>query len=192
MNIESKIFIAIIFGSFIIGGFAYFAVSNKALVLQNNETRLTGHDRQTDYDVSMPILGPSVEPVAGCLANDNTIVTKVIDGDTITVEGGEHIRLLGIDADEKDYPCYEPAKIRLEELVLNKKVKLEKDKTDTDRYKRCLRTVFIKNQNIGLELVKEGLAIARFYEPDVKYKNEIANVEKQAIENKIGCKWNSK
>ncbi|MCX6719953.1 MAG: DUF5667 domain-containing protein [Candidatus Staskawiczbacteria bacterium] len=47
-----------------------------------------------------------------CGASENTIVTKVIDGDTIVVEGGFHVRLLGMDADEKGYPCYEPASRR--------------------------------------------------------------------------------
>jgi len=126
-----------------------------------------------------------------CLAPSEVLVTKIIDGDTIVVEGGYSVRILGIDADESGYPCYQPAKSRLEELVLNKKVRLEKDVTDVDQYKRCLRYVFLGDQNIGLELVKEGLAIARFYEPDLKYKEKISLAEKEAIENKIGCKWSA-
>ena len=132
--------------------------------------------------------GEEAEPSA-CLATDNTIVTKVIDGDTIVVEGGYSVRLLGMDTDEAGYPCYNSAKTRLEELVLNKEVRLEKDQTDTDQYKRCLRSVFVGDMNVGLEMVKEGLAVARFYEPDVKYKDEIVAAEKNAIDNKLGCKW---
>lgn len=120
-------------------------------------------------------------------------VTKIIDGDTIIVEGGRHIRLLGIDTDEKGYPCYIPAKKRLEELILNKEVYLERDKEDKDQYGRYLRYVFIENnntkENVNLRMVKEGLAVARFYENE-KYKEEIMDAEKFAIENKIGCKWN--
>ncbi len=121
-----------------------------------------------------------------------TIVTKVIDGDTIVVEGGYHIRLLGIDADERGYPCYQSAKENLEKLVLNKKVKLEKDITDVDKYGRCLRYIFLGKENINLELVKEGLAVARFYQPNVKYQQEIQKAEKEAIKNKVGCKWSLK
>lgn len=127
-----------------------------------------------------------------CGAEENVIVTKIIDGDTIIVDGGHHVRLLGIDADEKGYPCYDEVKIRLEELILGNRVRLEKDKTDTDRYGRCLRNVFIRNDNIVPMLIGEGLAVARFYEPDTKYKNEITMAEKQAIENNIGCKWRNK
>ena len=116
-------------------------------------------------------------------------MTKVIDGDTVVVEGGYHVRLLGMDADEKGYPCYEQAKTRLEDLVLAKQVRLEKDKTDLDQYGRCLRYIFLDNTNINVQLVKEGLAIARFYEPDVKYRAEITAAESYAQQNKLGCKW---
>ena len=37
---------------------------------------------------------------------EEKIVTKIIDGDTIIVEGGETIRLLGIDCDERGRECY--------------------------------------------------------------------------------------
>ncbi len=62
------------------------------------------------------------------------LVTKVIDGDTFLIEVGYSVRILGIDADEKGYFCYEPAKIALENLILNKKVRLVKDKEDFDQY----------------------------------------------------------
>ena len=163
---KNKIFIAIVIGALIIGGAIYLGL-NKS-------------------DKGNKIGG---EEISECLAPSQVIVTKVLDGDTVIVEGGYDIRLLGIDADESGYPCYEEAKSRLEELILNKEVRLEKDQTDVDQYNRCLRYIFLDDQNINLQLVKEGLAIARFYEPDVKYKDEITQAEKDAIENKIGCKW---
>lgn len=177
MEKTNKIIIAIILGSVIIGSFIYFAIKNGSENMQNNYSATS---TQSNY---------SATQTAECQTSENTIITKVIDGDTVVVQGGYHVRLLGIDADEKGYRCYEPAKNRLEELVLNKQVILQKDITDVDQYKRCLRTIFIGSENIDLQLVKEGLAIARFYEPDLKYKNEIQTAEKQAIENKIGCKW---
>lgn len=129
------------------------------------------------------------EPSSKCLAPSEVMVTKVLDGDTVIVEGGYHVRLLGIDADERGYPCYKEGKERLEELVLNKEVRLEKDQTDVDQYDRCLRYLFLNNKNINLQLVREGLAIARFYPPDLKYKEEITQAEEEAIENKVGCRW---
>ena len=114
-------------------------------------------------------------------------VTKIIDGDTI-VANGEHIRLLGMDADERGYDCYKEAKKRLEELILDKEVILERDKTDKDQYDRFLRYIFIGGENINVVLVEEGLAVARFYD-DRRNQSEILAAEKSARGSKMGCKW---
>src|SRR3989344_8143389 len=124
-----------------------------------------------------------------CRASSNTTITKVIDGDTVIVEGGYSVRLSGIDADEKGHQCYDEAKYRLEKLVLHKNIMLEKEKIELDKYKRCLATVFIENENINLKLVKEGLVVAKFYGSELKYENEIIAAEKYASENNVGCKW---
>ncbi|MEA2113357.1 MAG: thermonuclease family protein [Patescibacteria group bacterium] len=118
------------------------------------------------------------------------IVTKVIDGDTVLIEGGYSVRLLGIDADERGKPCYGAAKERLEEMVLGKEAVLEMGRDDLDQWSRYLRYVFVDDINIGLEMVKEGFAVARASGENSKYQSEIALAEKSAIENKVGCKWN--
>jgi len=123
---------------------------------------------------------------------EQKLVTKVVDGDTVVIEGGDSVRLLGMDADERGDPCYESAKQRLEELVLNKEVYLESDGDDKDQYGRYLRYLILDSENINLRLVKEGLVIARFYPENVKYREEIVAAEKEAIENRIGCKWSGK
>jgi len=115
-------------------------------------------------------------------------VTKVIDGDTVIING-ESVRLLGIDADERGYPCYKEAKKRLEELVLNKEVRLEKDAENKDQYKRYLRYIFVDDENVNLKLVEEGFATARFSPQNRKYKKEILGAEQNARGGKIGCVW---
>lgn len=116
------------------------------------------------------------------------MVTKVIDGDTVIADG-ESVRLLGIDTDERGGPCYKEAKERLEELVLDKEVLLEVDTEDKDRYGRYLRFLLLDGDNINLRMVGEGMAVARFSPGNEKYKNVIIAAEKQARENKMGCKW---
>lgn len=120
---------------------------------------------------------------------ESKIITKVIDGDTVVIEGGEHVRLLGIDADERTYPCYDEARLRLEKLTLNKTALLEKDTTNKDQYNRLLRYVFVGENNINALLVSEGLAVARFMGDNIKHKQEIVQLEKEAINNHTGCKW---
>jgi len=127
----------------------------------------------------------------GFAEKENGFVSKVIDGDTVVVNG-ESVRLLGIDANERGEECYKEAKVRLEELVLNKEVLLEKDVRDKDQYKRLLRFIFIEVNgeeiNVNLKLVEEGLAIARFYE-DKKYREKILEAEREARAERRGCKW---
>jgi len=137
---------------------------------------------------------PSAEPSHTGFASlpapgtEYATVTKVIDGDTV-VANGEHIRLLGIDADERGYPCYNAAKKRLEELVLNKNVTLEKGEKDKGYYGRYLRYRFVDGINVNLQLVKEGLAVARFFSGNDRHKQEILAAEKDAMANHRGCKW---
>jgi len=135
------------------------------------------------------LTGKTIEPDNSFTGNK--FVTKVIDGDTVIIEGAS-VRLLGIDSDERGYPCYKKAKQRIEELILNKDVTLETDGKDKDQYERYLRYIFLNEKNINLQLVEEGLAIARLYPQNKKYRTEILNAEKQARENKIGCKWEDK
>ena len=114
-------------------------------------------------------------------------VGKIIDGDTVIIEG-ESVRLLGMDSDERGAPCYKAAKERIEELILDKEVNLEMGKENKDMYQRYLRYIFLDGENINLKLVEEGLAVARFYQ-DTKYKDEIVQAEKTAREKGVGCKW---
>ncbi len=133
--------------------------------------------------------GNTISPAADSKLTNLTTVTKIIDGDTVVVEGGSSVRLLGIDADERGYPCYDPAKQRLEELVLNKEVSLVSDSADKDQYQRLLRFLILDGENINTVMVKEGFAVARFYPENQKFKADIVEAEKTAIENKVGCKW---
>lgn len=124
-----------------------------------------------------------------CKTGEYAKITYIIDGDTVVADTGEHIRLLEINADEKGYSCYESAKNRLAQLVLNKEVRLARDISEFDKYDRCLRTIFVDNKNINLQLVKEGEAVAAFYEPDVEYKSEMLAAQDYAMKNNIGCEW---
>lgn len=67
------------------------------------------------------------------------IVREVSDGDTIVLEGGSPVRLIGIDA-----PANDAASTNLLiSLVLNKKVWLEYDRYQDDKYGRVLAWIWI-------------------------------------------------
>lgn len=175
-RLSTGVFLAIIISALIIGGAVYFSgkkpgksSGEKSEVISNQKCQ------------NIPQLPDSISKLA----------TKIIDGDTFLIEGGYSVRILGIDADERDNPCYEPTKNRLEELILNKEVKLEKGTEDKDQWCRYLRYVLVGDKNISLELVKEGLAVVRFSPEDVKYREQITQAEQEAKESQTGCKWSS-
>lgn len=117
-----------------------------------------------------------------------SFVTKVIDGDTLVVEGGRRIRLLSIDTRERGENCYQEATERLEQLVLLKNITLERDRENKDRYDRLLRHVYVDNMSAGLQLVTEGLAVVYIIEPNTKHAGEFREAE-QIARNEGGCVW---
>lgn len=169
---ENKVILAIVIGALIVGVAIYFLPRKSQINIDQTSIKTCKN---------LPELPDGVLK----------LVTKIIDGDTFLIEGGYSVRILGIDADERGYPCYEVAKNRLEELILNREVKLEKGTEDKDQWCRYLRYVFLDGKNISLDLVKEGLAITRFSPEDVKYREEIVQAEKEAKDSKVGCKWSA-
>lgn len=113
------------------------------------------------------------------------IVTKIIDGDTVVIQGGDHVRLLGIDTPEKGQPFYTEASDALYKKVFMKTVILEKETEDRDQYGRLLRWIWLNDSLINLEMVKEGFAVSRFYE-NSKYQKEIQEAEQNAINQRLG------
>lgn len=124
----------------------------------------------------------------GAAVHEDVIVTKIVDGDTVVIEGGQKVRLLGMDTDERGEPCYYPAKERISDLILNKEVRLESEGDDKDMYDRLLRWIWLDGKNINEQMVAEGMAVARF-EKQSRYWDEVAALEHTAIVNQIGCKW---
>ena len=112
-------------------------------------------------------------------------VARVIDGDTIEIENGESVRLLGINSPERGELYYDEAKDFLVNLILNKTVKLEFVGDRTDKYRRTLAYVFLDNLNVNAEAVKNGYANYYFYSRKDKYSTNLINAWKDCINNEI-------
>ena len=114
-------------------------------------------------------------------------VTKVIDGDTIDIDTGERVRLICIDSPEYYENYYEEAKEFLEDLILDKEVKLEKDISEVGKYGRLVRYIYLKDGTFVNEvMVKEGYATAYWYEPDITLCPIIQDAEDYAKEHELG------
>ena len=129
-------------------------------------------------------------------------VERVVDGDTIVVSlNGESkkVRLIGIDTPESVHPDTsknteegKTASDHLKEMLTAKtEVWLEKDISDTDKYDRLLRYVwltkpdttipytvdYIKPKMLNAILVSDGYAKAKDFPPDTKYSKVFHSLE---------------
>jgi micrococcal nuclease len=149
--------------------------------------------------VSSPALSTLSATESGVLAEssfEKALVKRVIDGDTIELADGRKLRYIGIDTPETVNPnrptgCFgKEASLKNRELVSGKEVELEKDVSETDRYGRLLRYVYLviggERTMVNELLVKEGYANASSYPPDIKYQEKLKNAERLARETKVG------
>ena len=122
--------------------------------------------------------------LAGCNSPPETAqVTRVIDGDTIIIEGNNRVRYIGIDTPEI-YPEMEDYGTKAwqanRRLVEDREVRLEKDTSETDKYGRLLRYVYVDDTFVNAELVRLGLARAEAYPPDTRYQDYLEQMETEA------------
>jgi len=102
-------------------------------------------------------------PIPGSAASLEGRVVSIADGDTITVGGRsrqETVRLLYIDAPERDQPWGREARRALQELVRLERVRIQT--RGRDRYARTLGHVrrVSDGLDVNLELVRRGHAWA--------------------------------
>lgn len=128
-------------------------------------------------------------------------VTRITDGDTITVEGTDgrsrKVRILGVDSPEMalngnpaEFFALE-AKAFTEKILLNRSVYLERDNSDTDDYGRQLRYVWLDDPgritaetiarvNFSALLISGGYAAAYRSGDDSKYRSFFLEYETDA------------
>jgi endonuclease YncB( thermonuclease family) len=123
--------------------------------------------------------------------------TSVADGDTLSLEGLETVRLIGVDTPEKNHPTLpvqfmsKEASDFTEKICLGKKIRLEYDPYDPDKrgnYGRVLGYVYLEDGTFLQEaLIKKGLAIAYTKYPlDEGRKAQFLAWEQEAKNRAIG------
>jgi micrococcal nuclease len=117
-------------------------------------------------------------------------VSRVIDGDTIDVViNGEEkrVRYVGVNTPERDEVCYSDATAANRRMVEGQTVRLVKDVSETDRYGRLLRLIYVGDTFVNRELVAQGYAEAVLYNPDDGFHDEFVQLEREAIREQRGC-----
>lgn len=144
-------------------------------------------------------------PAIKGITSETAKVIKVIDGDTFEIEGGQKVRMIGIDTPETLHPrkpvqCFgKEASNLTKDMIQGKMVRLEKDVSETDRYGRLLRFVYLQNLSptplptgqlhevfVNAYLIKEGFAFAVTFPPDVRLSDQFKELESEARYNKKG------
>jgi micrococcal nuclease len=129
-------------------------------------------------------------------------VREVVDGDTlrVTLDDGTKatVRLIGIDTPETKDPdepvgCFGPeASARMEHLLpIGRQIWLENDVTDSDRYDRLLRYVWVAKNDGDIYLlnevmVRDGFALAIRYTPDTARAEQLEAAQDRAASRSVG------
>jgi len=135
-------------------------------------------------------------PAAGKLIQGTTAnVIEVIDGDTVVLDDGKEVRLVGIQAPKlplnrpnfKEWPLAREAKEELEKLVLNQRVTLSYGGTRTDRHGRTLAHL---RTDDGVwaqgEMLSRGLARVYTFADNRAVATDLLALEASAREAKRG------
>lgn len=169
-------------------GFLWFGLNPAPLV------QPTPIPIETGFSESSAIAtGSATQGVEG----ERAQVLKVVDGDTIEIANGKTVRFIGIDTPETVDPrrpvgCFgKEASNEVKILLSGKEVILQKDVSETDKYKRLLRYVFLPLENgqtlfVNDYLVRQGFAKVLTYPPDIKYNEQFRQAEKEAKEGQKG------
>lgn len=138
---------------------------------------------------------------------EKVTVERVVDGDTIWVKdssGTEYkVRIIGVDAPETEKENQEgeffawEATQFAEQVLLDKEIYLERDVSDTDKYGRYLRYVWLEEPqngdsdtvllyNFSALLIRGGYACFVAIGDDTKYEAVLSDAELLAVSDKLG------
>jgi len=152
--------------------------NNKSLITE----KVDKNSQQSANIQSVSEVGNSIQnnQPANINSTRSVKVSRVLDGDTIEIEGGERVRYLGINAPESGQPFSTEATRENERLVAGRAVNLEFDVQTQDRYGRLLAYIWLGNTLINREIVKNGYAVIETIQPNVKYQDSILAVQQEA------------
>lgn len=138
---------------------------------------------------------PPARPRPQLPGGEDSVVARIVDGDTLVVAGGVRVRLIGIDTPETKDPrrgvqCFgAEAARRLGELTPpGSAVRLVHDVERTDRYGRTLAYLYRLPDGlfVNAALVRDGFATVATYPPNVAFAEQFVALQRQAREEGAG------
>lgn len=133
----------------------------------------------------------------GLIDGAKGVVASVTDGDTVVLDNGLVIRLIGTQApklalgreDFADWPKAEESKVALEALVLGKSVRVRHGGERIDRHGRTLGQLFVTGDNetwVQQQMVADGWARVYSFPDNRACVTQLLAVEDQARLRKLG------
>lgn len=113
-------------------------------------------------------------------------IAYVRDGDTVDLLDGRRVRYLGINAPEYGQPFFEEARAANRRLAEGQTGRLVLDVQHTDRFGRTLAYLWVNDQFVNLELVRQGYANAYTEPPNVQHSAKILAAQKEARDSQAG------
>jgi len=168
---------------------------SKPTTIGNKEARTEARQLATTQARDETPISNSVKTgtIQKTVTEEKVLVSRIIDGDTIELSNGKRVRYIGIDTPEtrrsrRSVQCFgKEAKEANSNLVLNKTVLLKKDVSETDKFSRLLRYVYLEDGTfVNLWLIKNGYASVYTYPPDVAHVREFLMAEQKARQSKQG------
>lgn len=130
-------------------------------------------------------------------ATDRVVVAHVVDGDTVVLKDGGKVRLLGVNAPEKEFeqrpaqPYALEALLLLRELTEGKLVKLVRGEVEKDRYGRVLGYLeLMDGTDVQAKLLQQGYGFAVAFPPDIDRLEQYQHAESIARQQQLGV-WSS-
>lgn len=119
------------------------------------------------------------------LALEPVTVAYVYDGDTVRLSDGRHVRLIGLNAPEvakngAGEPFSDAAAARLEALLQRGDVFLALGEEPQDHYQRWLGYLYVNQQLVAEQLIREGLAFHIALPPNVQFLDCLKQAERDA------------
>lgn len=144
------------------------------------------HQSAATAKLYVPMVAADSAPAAVPPGLMSCTVVAVVDGDTIDVAGcadAGRVRFILIDAPELSggARCFSrEATEYVRSRLLNRTVQMERDVSNTDRFGRFLRYLWVDGELFNERMVRDGYAALAVFPPDVKYRDRIAAAEAEA------------
>lgn len=152
------------------------------------------------------LIGACASPTTGQSSNPDPVGAAVVDSpppsdariaDVLFVQDGdsirvridgqeERVRLIGINTPEQGECFGDDARSILDDLIGGEQILIDTDVEPFDQYGRILGYVWLDDLFVNAELVRQGAALARPYEPNTSLQDVLEAAEKLAQDSETG------